>query len=145
VLSLLSCGRAPAEAATTAPARTEPSASDRSIAPVPHGDHSPRHGGTVWMYKDVHFEVVFDPSGHHRIYFSDAIRQDLPASVAAQVTVTVVRPQEKPEAIQGSVDSHGESWLVEGAPVRGDNLSARVAFTIEGDPYWIDMPLKARR
>jgi hypothetical protein len=105
-----------------------------------HGDHNPRHGGTVYMYKEVHFEVVLNRSGHHRIYFSDAAREDLPASVASSVTVTIMRRNVTPEAVAGAIDEQGESWTAEGAPVADSDASARVAFVINGEPYWIDVP-----
>ncbi len=92
------------------------------------------------MYKDVHFEVVLSAAGTHRIYFSDATREDLPASVATGVTVTIERPRFSPEVIQGAIDGHGESWIVDGAPVVGTDVSARVAFALGDDHYFIDMP-----
>ena len=41
------------------------------------------------MDGDLHFEVVLGRSGEHRLYFSDAMREELPAATAAGVTVTV--------------------------------------------------------
>ena len=49
----------------------------------PHGDHSPHHGGIVLMNGDVHYEVVMDPAGKYEVWFSDAVRTDLPAFLAA--------------------------------------------------------------
>ena len=34
-----------------------------SMAPMAHGDHEPKHDGTVWMNGDLHFEVVLRESG----------------------------------------------------------------------------------
>jgi len=58
---------------------------------VPHGDHNPHHGGIVMMKgDDLHYEVVLDPSGReYRVYFTDAVREELPASVAADVVLTL--------------------------------------------------------
>jgi hypothetical protein len=106
----------------------------------------------------MHFEVVLDRDGKHRVYFSDALRQDLPASVASSVTVTITRPGWSPETITASIDEQGEGWKADGAPVGAGDASARVAFVVknspmddatasaasdtkaDGDSYWIDVP-----
>ena len=45
------------------------------------------------MKGDLHYEVVLDPTGRaHHIYFSDALREDLPASIASDVVLTIRRP-----------------------------------------------------
>ena len=51
---------------------------------TPHGDHSAHHGGLVLMNGELHYEVVFDRDGRHRVWFSDAVREDLPASIGAR-------------------------------------------------------------
>lgn len=95
------------------------------------------------MYGELHYEVVLDGRGHHRVYFSDAAREDLPAAVAKAVTLTVTRPGKEPETLPGAIDSQGESWLLEGAPVEPPDASVRVAFTANGEDYWIDVPFIA--
>ena len=88
---------AAAPAAATAPA-------DAPLAGMQHGDHNAHHGGVVYMYDDMHYEVVLDPAGHHRVYFSDATREDLPASVVSKVTLTVERPKADPEPLSGTIE-----------------------------------------
>jgi hypothetical protein len=132
-----SCDRAPA-AVSAAEAVSVDRAPDASA--MPHGDHNPRHGGTVYMYKEVHYEVVLDRDGHHRVYFSDATREDLPASAASSVTLTIERPNFTPETVRAAIDEQGESWRAEGAPVEAAGATARVAFVIGGETYWIDVP-----
>jgi len=139
------CGRAhdggvaaatPEATARAAPAPDVPS----SPGGMGHGDHNPHHGGVVYMYDDMHYEVVLDPAGHHRVYFTDSAREDLPAAVASLVTLTVERPKEEAETINGAIDAQGESWSVEGRPVTGMDASVRVSFVVKGTPYWIDVP-----
>lgn len=137
--STASCNKAPAEAAAPAPA------ADTAPADVPagmaHGDHEPHHGGAVWMFKDYHFETILDPAGHHRVYFSDAAREDLPASIASHVTISLDRPGKEKEVIEGKIDDAGESWIADGRPVPEKDVTARVAFLIRGeDEYFIDLP-----
>lgn len=108
-----------------------------------HGDHNPHHGGVVYMYDDMHYEVVLDPRGHHRVYFTDAMREDLPASVASSVTLTVERPGDSPESLSGAIDQQGESWVLDGRPVTNKDTSVRVAFVARGSEYWIDVPFIA--
>lgn len=115
---------------------------------MPHGDHNPRHGGIVMMKgEDLHYEVVLDPSGRaHRVFFSDATREDLPASTASSASLVVKRPGASDEAIDLAIDEAGESWIGHGAPILDPpHTSARVAFTIRGEAYWIDLPFTPAR
>ena len=73
-----------AMAGSLAPARRRQQTA--AASGMEHGDHNPHHGGVVYMYDDMHYEVVLDPNGHHRVYFTDSARQDLPASVASTVS-----------------------------------------------------------
>jgi hypothetical protein len=93
------------------------------------------------MDGDLHFEVVFDPGGHHRVYLTDAVRGELPASAVSQVGITLLRPGAvPPEALTLHVDEFGESWVAEGAPVAEKDSRARVSLTYQGAPYEIELP-----
>lgn len=132
--------RAQEPAASAQITTAQPVAPQAVAAGMAHGDHNPHHGGVVYMYDDMHYEVVLAPDGHHRVYFTDAVREDLPASVASSVTLTVERPKGLPEALTGAIDEAGESWLLTGQPVAETDTSVRVAFVAKGTPYWIDVP-----
>jgi hypothetical protein len=107
-----------------------------------HGDHSPHHGGIVMMKGDLHYEVVLDPEGRYRLYFTDAARADLPAAAAANASITLMRRGEPPEGIELQIDEAGESWVGHGRPIQDPSTTTvRVAYTIRGEePYWIDLP-----
>jgi hypothetical protein len=125
---------------------SNPSAVATSNAPtVPHGDHSPHHGGVVMMKGDLHYEAVLDPRGQYRIYFTDATRADLPAATAEHASITIVRPDGAPEGIELRIDEAGESWIGEGRPVaQPEKTTARISYTIRGEKaYWIDLPFVA--
>jgi hypothetical protein len=110
---------------------------------VPHGDHNPHHGGIVMMKgEDLHYEVVLDPAGRaHHVYFTDALREDLPASVASDVSLTIHRPKTADERIPLQIDESGESWIGSGHPVADPAATTvRVAFSIRQESYWIDLP-----
>ena len=92
------------------------------------------------MKGDLHFEVVLDAAGAHRIYFSDAARADLPAATASEVTLTLSRRSATEEILKAQVDDSGESWVAAGAPVEGTDVTARIAFVFNDEPYWIDVP-----
>jgi hypothetical protein len=152
ILTASACDR-PAESPPPATAAAATSAS--SAAPgaaagtpgmpgMPHGDHNPHHGGIVMMKGEMHYEVVVDPTGRmHQLFFTDATREDLPASVASSVTLTIHRPNAADEAIPLQIDESGESWTGSGHPIaEGAGTTVRVAFTINSEPYWIDLPLK---
>jgi len=94
---------------------------------------------------DLHYEIVLDPGGRaHRVYFTDAVREDLPASVASDVVLTIRRPRAAEERIAMQIDEAGESWIGSGGPIDAPSATTvRVAFTIRGEPYWIDLPFTA--
>ena len=112
-----------------------------SCSQVPaHTDHLPRHGGLVLMNGDLHFEVILNKEGRHRVYFSDATRAELPASIASEVTITITQHQNVSEPLNARIDTDGKRWVADGKPVDDVNAVARVAFTAQGRPYWIDVP-----
>jgi hypothetical protein len=148
-VAVLSCSRPEA----TTPARDPVKAAAVPASPqagstVPHGDHNPHHGGVVMMKgDDLHYEVVLDPSGRsHRLYFTDAVREELPASVASDVALTIKRDSESDETVAMQIDDAGESWVGHGRPVsKPDNTTGRLGFSIRREPYWIDLPFGSRR
>ena len=136
-IALTSCNRTP----PAQPAVVQPAPS--TAGSVPHGDHNPHHGGIVMMKgDDLHYEVVLDPAGRaHHVYFTDALREDLPASVASDVSLTIHRPKAADERIALQIDEAGESWIGSGHAVADPAATTvRVAFSIRQEPYWIDLP-----
>lgn len=130
------------EERATPPAAGAPAPRDAQHAGItaPHGDHSPHRGGMVLMKGDMHFEVVFDRAGRHQVWFTDAIRSDLPASAATGVTMVVARKGEPLETLALSIDENGESWRASGRPVVSDDVMVTVAYNVEGEPYQIELP-----
>jgi len=128
---------------TTPPEASAP-ATERSGAPesgTPHGDHTPRYGGLVLMNGDLHFEVVLDARGVYHVYFSDAVRNELPASVASEVRVTILRRDQPAEQIALDLDDQDQSWTARGQPVASaETTTARVSYSYHGQAYWIDVP-----
>ena len=94
------------------------------------------------MKGDLHYEVVLDPTGRsHRIYFTDAVREDLPASIASNARLTIKRPNESAETIPLQIDDAGESWIGKGREVIDPRkATAAIAFTIAQEPYSIEIP-----
>jgi hypothetical protein len=137
--------RSTAEAPATSASANPPQGAGG--ASPPHGDHNPHHGGVVLMNGDLHYEVVLDPAGRsHRLFFSDAVREDLPASIASSVALTIFRPGATDELIPLQIDGTGESWTGSGRVVADPaKTTVRVTFTIRGEAYWIDVPFEARR
>ena len=137
---LSACGRGAGQrevAPNVSPAPANPGPS----ATVPHGNHDPEYGGVVLMNGDLHFEVVLGRDGTHRVYFSDAVREELPASIASQVGVTVMRAGATPETVVLQIDESGESWIGRGRPIEDPaHATARIAYTVQEKPYWIDVP-----
>ena len=132
------CGR-PAESPPPA-AIQKPTDQQHAGITTPHGDHSPRHGGMVLMKGELHYEVVLDPKGRHAVWFSDAVREELPASVASKVEMTVWRPNAPAETLTLAIDESGESWIGSGNAVSGGDVMVKLAFTARGEPTEIEIP-----
>jgi hypothetical protein len=93
------------------------------------------------MHGDLHFEVVLDPEGRHRVYLTDAVRRELPAAAASEVRITVLRSGSgAPEALELEVDEFGESWVATGRPVEERGSRAVVSLVHQGEPYEIELP-----
>ena len=114
-----------------------------SAATLGHFDHSPRHGGLVLMNGDTHFEVVLDRDGRYGVYFSDAVRVALPASMASQVRIAVTPTARSPETTALQIDATNACWIGRGTPIDDPNAIVRIAYTAEEKPYWIDVPVSA--
>jgi hypothetical protein len=137
-LAVAGCAQ-PAEPPAAAAAAT-PRDSQHAGITTPHGDHSPHHGGMVLMNGELHYEVVIDPNGRHAVWFSDAVREELPASVASTVEMTVMRPNAPAETLVLAIDESGESWSVSGRPIGGSDVMVKLAFVARGEPFEIEIP-----
>jgi hypothetical protein len=107
----------------------------------PHGDHTPHHGGLVLMNGDVHYEVVIGRDGKHQVWFSDAVRSELPATVASGVVMEVARPQGPVETVAMSIDEAGESWRGAGRPIAGDGVMVKIRYALQGQMHEIEVPV----
>ena len=92
------------------------------------------------MKGELHYEVVLDPKGRHAVWFSDAVREELPASVASKVEMTVLRPNAPAETLTLAIDESGESWIGSGNAVSGGDVMVKLAFTARGEPTEIEIP-----
>jgi hypothetical protein len=111
---------------------------------VPHGNHDPKYGGVVLMNGDLHFEVVLRRDGRHRVYFSDAARSELPASIASSVSIAVSsKDGQTTDPVDLQIDDTGESWVAAGKALADPEATARITYTIQGKPYWIDLSFSA--
>lgn len=138
------CGdrAAPPPAAASASAQAPNDAAHQALM-GPHGDHTPRHNGLVLMFGDVHFEVVLAKSGRHQVWFSDAVRNELPASVASSVTMTIVRPGVAVESLTLAIDDTGEAWQTAGRPLEGDGATVKVRYVLQGEAHETEIPVVA--
>ena len=134
------CACAKADEQPPPAAAQKPADAQHARITTPHGDHSPHHGGVVLMKDELHYEVVIDPGGRHAIWFSNAVREDLPAAVASKVAMTVMRPHTPDEVLPMAIDDSGESWTATGKPVAGDGVLVKVAFVARGEAVDIEVP-----
>ena len=97
------------------------------------------------MNGELHYEVVLNRAGKHAIWFSNAVREDLPASVAAKVEMRVMRPNAPDEVLPLAIDDSGESWIASGQPVAQDDVMVKVMFVARGEPFEIEIPFVAQK
>lgn len=135
------CGRdadkAPASAAT---AGTAPRDAQHEGITGPHGDHTPHHGGIVLMNGDIHYEIVLAADGRHQVWFSDAMRNELPASIASGVTADIMRPDEAGETVKFAIDEAGEAWVATARPLAGEGIMVKLRYALQGEPHEIELP-----
>jgi hypothetical protein len=132
------CSSRPAE--RPAEATIKPADSQHAGITTPHGDHSPHHGGLVLMNGETHYEVVFDKGGRHRVWFSNAVRDDLPASIAANVLMVVTPKMGAAETFALKIDEAGESWIAEGHPLASGDM-VKLTYSLRGEPHEIEIPV----
>ena len=138
---VLSCaGDRDAPARANSDSQTGPRDEQHKGVIGPHGDHTPHHGGLVLMIGDIHYEVVLGADGRHQVWFSDAMRNELPASVVRGVALEVTRPDAPVEAVELAIDEAGEAWTAAGRPLAGDGILVKVRYTLDGKPLEIEIP-----
>jgi hypothetical protein len=140
IVAVAAAACAPPEQQRTAAEKPKPPDAQHAGITTPHGDHSPHHGGMVLMSGELHYEVVLDPAGKHSVWFSDAVREDLPASVASKVEMTVTRPNAPAETLSLAIDESGESWVASGQPLAGNDVMVKLVFNARGEPHEIEIP-----
>lgn len=140
-LGAAACGAPPAPPpGPTAGATAPPADPQHQGLTEPHGDHSPHKGGMVLMNGDIHYEVVLSREGAHRIWFTDPVRADLPASVATSVTMIITRPGEPAETLALEIDENGESWIAKGRPVPTNDAYVKITYSMQGEPHEVEIP-----
>jgi hypothetical protein len=139
LLSLVGCSRSPEQAVPAAPVKNAADGQHAGVT-TPHGDHTPHHNGIVMMNGDMHYEVVFDRTGKHRVWFSNAVREELPASVAGNVVMVVTRPMGAAETLALTIDDSGESWVAAGAPLDESGTTVKLTYSVRGEPFEIEIP-----
>jgi len=108
----------------------------------PHGDHDAHHGGFVMMYEDIHFEVAAVPDGGIQVYYTNAIRVELPAATVSDMVVEIVRPGADTEYVPMAISAAGDFWEGPSAPV-AEAAIVRVGFLYEGEALMLDVPASA--
>ena len=142
VLAFLVLTSACSSPPTTPAAEAAPKAKDSAHAGIiaPHGDHTAHHGGIVLMNGETHYEVVFDKGGKHRVWFSDAVREDLPASIASNVVMVVSPKMGAAETFVLKIDESGESWIADGNQLASGDM-VKLTFSMRGEPFEIEIPV----
>ncbi len=105
-----------------------------------HGNHDAKHGGFVMMFLEMHFELVVGEEGGVKLYYSDPMRNDLPASVVADVSIEIERENNEIEPVSMSISSSGDLWQGDSRALNSENDIVRVGFLFQGEPFVLDIP-----
>jgi hypothetical protein len=103
-------------------------------------DHPAKHGGVMFASGPFDLEFVLQGKGRYAVYFNTAAGEELPASTASGVTVSIKRSAGPAEAVPLRIDDAGESWLGAGSPSDAPTVSARVSYRFRGKPEEADVP-----
>ena len=114
-------------------------AAAQSHGSATHGDHNPHHGGLVDMWGTLHYEVTLPPAGGVTVYFSDEMRNDLPASTVKQVWVEIVRPDRSIEPVALAINRAGDAWVGRSRPVTNPKSVVRLAFVHRGEEALVEV------
>lgn len=104
-----------------------------------HGDHNPHHGGAVDMWGSLHYEVVLPPKGNVLVYFTDEMRNDLPAAAVSRLRAEIVRPDRTVEPLAMTISAGGDYWLGRSKPVTGVKSVIRLAFVHKGEQAMVEI------
>lgn len=105
-----------------------------------HEDHGSRHGGFVMMFLELHFELVVPDEGGVQLYYSDAMRMELPAAVVSDVAIEIEREDYEIESVPMQISDSGDHWMGSSKPVVNPGSIVRVAFLFQGEPFVLDIP-----
>jgi hypothetical protein len=104
-----------------------------------HGDHNPHNGGAVNMYGMIHYEIVVPPAGGVRVYITDEMRNDLPATAVSNLKAEIVRPGGAIEPVRMAISPTGEFWAGRSKPVTNPKSVVRIAFMLQGERVLVEM------
>jgi hypothetical protein len=107
---------------------------------APHGDHNPHHGGVVLMYGlDLHYEVVLTAAGNVQLWLSNAVREDLPASVVSDVAAEIERAGTR-QNIDMTISDSGDAWVGKVNAVKAEGTTLHLGFVYRGEPAALSFP-----
>jgi hypothetical protein len=107
---------------------------------TPHGDHNPHHGGVVLMYGlDLHYEVVLTADGSVQLWLSNAVRDDLPASVISDVAAEIERAGTR-RHIDMVISDSGDAWVGKTNAVTAEGTTLHLGFMYRGEPATLSFP-----
>jgi len=92
------------------------------------------------MFLEMHFEIVAPDTGGVRIYYSNEMRIDMPASVVSDVAVEIERPGGIYESVTMSISDDGGHWGGDSSPIINPDSIVRLAFLFQGEPFVLDIP-----
>ena len=92
------------------------------------------------MFLELHFELVVPDEGGVQLYYSDAMRMELPAAVVSDVAIEIEREDYEIESVPMQISDSGDHWMGSSKPVVNPGSIVRVAFLFQGEPFVLDIP-----
>jgi hypothetical protein len=108
-----------------------------------HGNHDALHDGFVLMYQDIHFEVVAGTEGLIRVFYTDAVRAELPAATVSDMAVEIEFPDGRTVPVNMAISDGGDYWEGMGTPITDPKTIIRLGFVFGTEPLLLDVPFSA--
>ena len=88
---------------------------------------------------DLHYEVVLTPAGNVELWLSNAVRDDLPASVVSDVAAEIEREGVR-QNIDMAISDGGDAWVGRANAVKPAGATLHLGFVYRGEPAALSFP-----
>ena len=88
---------------------------------------------------DLHYEVVLTATGNVQLWLSNAVREDLPASVVSDVAAEIEHAGKR-QNIDMTISDSGDAWVGKTTAVKAEGTTLHLGFVYRGEPAALSFP-----